>query len=192
MCDTTRIADIIQPEAVRISDVHFRSKGALFRKIASVAEATYFNGTGRTADTGRVHAVGEDAPTATAKEVANALNARSRQFPVGLGNGVLLPTGHLPGLRSFKGVFLRLKHPARITTPDGKPADLVFALLGRQDETRTDLQLMAYVAHTLRGPKVLEKLRRAVKATQLYSILTDVSLPPSGIKRLPSAENLSD
>ena len=129
---------------------------------------------------------------ATAKEVANALNARSRQFPVGLGDGILLPTGHLPGMKSFISVFLKLKRPAQVTTPDGKPADLVFALLGPQDEARSDLKLMAYVARILRDPAVQKKLRNAKSAALLYSILTDVFLPPSGIKRMPSAENPSD
>ena len=188
MCDTTRIADFIQPEAVRESNVQFRSKGALFRNIASVAEAAYISESRSAADRRQIHAVGEDAPIATAKEVANALNARSRHFPVGLGNGILLPTGHLPGRTSFISVFLKLKRPARITTPDGKPADLVFALLGPQDEARTDLKLKAYVARTLHDPMVQKKLRSATSASLLYSILTDVFLPPSGINRLPSAE----
>ena len=186
MCDTTRIADIIQPEAVRYTDVQFRSKGALFRKIALVAEAAY------TGETGQVRAVGEEAPMAAAREIANALNARSRQFPVGLGNGILLPTGHLPRIPSFISVFLRLRSPARVTTPDGKPADLVFALLGPQDDARTDLKLMAYVARTLHDPMVQKKLRKAQTVTRLYTILTDVFLPPSGIKRLLSAESESD
>ncbi len=191
MCDATRIADIIQPEAVRISDVQFRSKGALFRIIASVAEAAYIDTARSSAAKGKIHAVGEDARLVTAKEVANALNARSRQFPVGLGDGILLPTGHLPEMTSFISVFLRLKRPATVTTPDGKPADLAFTLLGPQDEARTDLKLMAYVARLLKTPLVQKKLRNAESAALLYTILTDVFLPPSGIGGLPSAADPS-
>ena len=185
MCDATRIADIIQPEAVCISDVQFRSKRALFRNIASIAETAYIDTAQGSAAKARFHAVGEDAALVTAKEVATALNARSRQFPVGLGDGILLPTGHLPVMASFISVFLRLKRPAIITTPDGKPADLVFALVGPQDEARTDLKLMAYVARTLKIPQVQKKLRNAESPALLYTILTDVFLPSSGISGPP-------
>ena len=191
MCEAARIADIIQPEAVRISGVLFRSKGALYRVIASIAEAAYTDTARSSAAKGQIHGVGEDTPVVTAKDVATALNARSKQFPPEFCDGILLPTGHSPKMTSFISVFLRLKRPATITMPDNRPADLVFALLGPQDEARTDLKLLAYVAHILKRPQMQKKLRNAKSAALLYTILTDVSLPPSVVKRLPSAADSS-
>ena len=61
--------------------------------------------------------------------VFESLFARERLGSTGLGQGVAIPHGRIKGLKDALGAFVRLSQPVPFDAPDGKPVNLVFALL---------------------------------------------------------------
>jgi PTS system nitrogen regulatory IIA component len=80
------------------------------------------------------------------RQVFDCLLAREKLGSTGLGHGVALPHGRLPGLDKTIGVFLKLPKGVDFDAPDNEPVDLVFALLVPEDSTDEHLQVLAKIA----------------------------------------------
>jgi len=110
---------------------------------------------------------GQDAST-----IYEALAARETLGSTGLGNGIAIPHGKLPGLKGVSAAFLRLKQPAEFDSVDDQPVDLVFMLLAPAGAGADQLKALARVARLLRTDALVEALRSADKPQKLYALLT--------------------
>ena len=63
------------------------------------------------------------------KTILSALREREHLGATGIGLGVAVPHGRVPGLVRCVGVFLTLAQPMDYHAIDGKPVTMVFALL---------------------------------------------------------------
>jgi len=99
---------------------------------------------------------------------------RERLGSTGLGGGVALPHARMPGLSESRAGFLRLARPVDYDSVDGKPVDLVFALLVPEDATEEHLKLLAELARLFHDPGLREELRKA-DVEQAYNLLTESS-----------------
>lgn len=93
------------------------------------------------------------------RQVFDCLIAREKLGSTGLGHGVAIPHGRLPGLKETIGVFLRIPDGVDFDAPDGLPVDLVFALLVPEDSTDEHLQVLARIASFFDDEKSREALR---------------------------------
>lgn len=93
------------------------------------------------------------------RQVFDCLIAREKLGSTGLGHGVAIPHGRLPGLEETIGVFLRIPDGVDFDAPDGQPVDLVFALLVPEDSTEEHLQVLARIAGFFDDEKSREALR---------------------------------
>lgn len=82
----------------------------------------------------------------SSRAVFDCLLAREKLGSTGLGHGVAIPHGRLPGLDKTIGVFIRVPKGVDFDAPDNEPVDLVFALLVPEESTEEHLQVLADIA----------------------------------------------
>ena len=80
------------------------------------------------------------------RQVFDCLLAREKLGSTGLGHGVAIPHGRIPGLDKTIGVFLKVPKGVDFDAPDSEPVDLVFALLVPEESTEEHLQVLASLA----------------------------------------------
>src|SRR3954469_7866680 len=107
-----------------------------------------------------------------AADAFEALNDRESLGSTGLGNGIAVPHGKFAPLKSVMAVFMRLDHPVDFEAVDDQPVDIVMMLLAPMGAGADHLKALARVARILRTDAVVDSLRHASDARQLYEILT--------------------
>lgn len=144
------LADLLKPEAIRVSSI-VKSKKRLFQDLGELAARTY----GIPAD-----------------EAVDALQERESLGPTGVGHGVALPHARIDGLEKVVGIFVRLEKPMDYGSVDRAPVDLIFALFAPRDAGVEHLKALALVSRRLRDGGLCTKLRANVEPDTLYAILT--------------------
>ena len=107
------------------------------------------------------------------KLVFDVLSERERLGTTGVGLGIAIPHGKLPGLERMTGLFARLEKPIDFEAIDNQPVDLVFLMLAPEDAGADHLKALARVSRLLRDRAVCAKLRGTDNADALYALLTD-------------------
>ncbi|MDB5647397.1 PTS IIA-like nitrogen regulatory protein PtsN [Methylobacterium sp.] len=120
------------------------------------------------------HAV-RQLPALDEREVFETLLQRERLGSTGIGDGVAIPHGKLPGLDRLFGLVARLEKPVDFDALDGQPVDIAFLLLAPEGAGADHLKALAQVARLLREPGILERIRAARDASALYALLTHTS-----------------
>jgi len=110
---------------------------------------------------------------ASERAIFDVLLERERLGTTGVGNGIAIPHGKLPGLTRLYGLFARLDKPIDFEAIDGQPVDLIFLLLAPDGAGADHLKALARVSRLLRDRKVCEKLRGSDKPEAIYALLTD-------------------
>ncbi|MFM7346621.1 MAG: PTS IIA-like nitrogen regulatory protein PtsN [Tagaea sp.] len=98
---------------------------------------------------------------------------RERLGSTGVGNGIAIPHGKLPGLKRLAGVFARLEKPVDFEAIDEQPVDLVFLLLAPEGAGADHLKALARVSRLLRDKRICEKLRGSDKAEAIYALIAE-------------------
>lgn len=107
------------------------------------------------------------------RAIFDVLLERERLGTTGVGNGIAIPHGKLPGLDRLYGLFARLETPVDFDAIDDQPVDLIFLLLAPEGAGADHLKALARISRLLREPKTCEKLRGSDTADAIYAILTD-------------------
>ncbi|MCR9219354.1 MAG: PTS IIA-like nitrogen regulatory protein PtsN [Alphaproteobacteria bacterium] len=107
------------------------------------------------------------------RRIFDVLLERERLGTTGVGAGIAIPHGKLPGLDRLHGLFARLERPIDFDAIDDQPVDLIFLLLAPEGAGADHLKALARVSRLLRDRTVCEKLRGSDKADALYGLLTD-------------------
>jgi PTS system nitrogen regulatory IIA component len=106
--------------------------------------------------------------------IYEALLQRERLGSTGIGEGIAIPHGKLPGLTRIFGLMARLDKPVDFEALDGQPVDILFLLLAPEGAGADHLKALARVARVLREPGLVERVRTTRDATALYAILTEL------------------
>jgi PTS system nitrogen regulatory IIA component len=107
------------------------------------------------------------------REIFEVLLERERLGTTGVGGGVAIPHGKMPGLKRLYGVFARLETPINFDAIDEQPVDLIFLLLAPETAGADHLKALARVSRSLRDKETCEKLRGSDTAEALYALLTE-------------------
>jgi nitrogen PTS system EIIA component len=110
------------------------------------------------------------------REIFEVLLQRERLGSTGVGNGIAIPHGKLPGLDRLFGVFARLERPIDFQSMDGEPVDLMFVLLAPESAGADHLKALAQIARILRDPSLVQSLRGCRDRAALHALLTQ---PPA-------------
>lgn len=106
------------------------------------------------------------------ESIVETLANREALGSTGLGNGIAIPHGKLPGLTRVTAVFARLETPIEFDAVDDQPVDLVMMLLAPQGAGADHLKALSRVARLLRTEAIVDDLRRAEEPAKVYAILT--------------------
>jgi PTS system nitrogen regulatory IIA component len=106
--------------------------------------------------------------------IYEALLQRERLGSTGVGEGIAIPHGKLPGLDKIFGLVARLDKPVDFEALDGQPVDVLFLLLAPEGAGADHLKALARVARVLREPGLIERLRATRDAAALYAIMTEM------------------
>lgn len=105
--------------------------------------------------------------------VFDVLLERERLGTTGVGNGIAIPHGKLPGLARLYGMFARLDTPVDFDAIDDQPVDLIFLLLAPETAGADHLKALARVSRMLRDKGLCEKLRGSDNRDALFALLTE-------------------
>ena len=106
------------------------------------------------------------------RAIFEVLLERERLGSTGVGNGIAIPHGKLPGLKRLYGLFARLETPIDFDAIDEQPVDLIFLLLAPEAAGADHLKALARISRLLRDRGICEKLRGADQPDALYALLT--------------------
>jgi len=109
------------------------------------------------------------------RTICDVLIERERLGSTGIGMGIGIPHGRLPGLDKLCGIFARLDRAVPFEAIDDQPVDLIFLLLAPEAAGADHLKALARVSRLLRDRGICEKLRGTDNADALYSLLADRS-----------------
>jgi PTS system nitrogen regulatory IIA component len=107
------------------------------------------------------------------RDIFETLMQREKLGSTGVGHGVAIPHGKLPGLDRLVGVFALLDKPIDFDSLDGEPVDVMFLLLAPESAGADHLKALARIARVLRDDETAAKLRAADDAAAMYALLTD-------------------
>lgn len=107
----------------------------------------------------------------TRSEVFDTLVGREKLGSTALGRAVAVPHGRLPGLERSIGAFLRLSEPVDFDAPDGRPVDLIFAVVVPQACGEEEPRAIARIAELLSDRQFRVVLRQASSSRELYNLL---------------------
>ena len=107
------------------------------------------------------------------KKIFDALLARERLGSTGLGHGVAIPHGRIPGLKEAAGAFIRTQTPIAFEAPDGNPVNLIFVLLVPEKATDQHLQILSELAQMFSERNVRAALNDALDVDAAKRIITE-------------------
>lgn len=144
------IAKILKPESV-IPRLRATSKDEALRALADIAAPV----------------TGKDS-----RAILGVLQAREALGTTGVGNGIALPHGRMPGLDRIHAFFARLDQPVPFEAMDDQPVDLIFVLLVPADAGTEHLKALARISRLLSDGRICEQIRKGGSADELREILT--------------------
>lgn len=101
-------------------------------------------------------------------DVLVALQKREQLGSTALNHGVAIPHCRLKDLHYPMAVLLKLNHPVDYEAEDGKPVDLIFALIVPAEENDMYLDILKSIVEKLRKSDYRQGLRQAQDVHALY------------------------
>lgn len=105
------------------------------------------------------------------KAIFDVLCEREKLGTTGIGHGIAIPHGKLPGLDRVYGVFARLERAVDYDAIDDQPVDLIFLLLAPADCGADHLKALAKVSRMLRDRILCEKVRGSTSCDAIYALM---------------------
>lgn len=101
-------------------------------------------------------------------EVFSSLMAREKLGSTGLGNGIAIPHCRVKNCHRIIGALMTLEHEIDYDAIDGKPVDIIFALMVPEEANDTHLKALASLAERLSQTQYLGSVREASDVQTLY------------------------
>lgn len=103
--------------------------------------------------------------------VLTSLLNRERMGSTGIGNGIALPHGRLPGLEKVIAIIVTSTPAIDFDAIDDNPVDIFFALLVPEEQTEGHLQTLATVAGKLSNKATVKAIRNATTSDDILHAL---------------------
>ena len=107
------------------------------------------------------------------REIFETILQREKLGSTGVGNGIAIPHGKLPGIKQITGVFARLETPVDFDSLDDLPVDLVFLLLAPEGAGADHLKALSRIARVLRDADTTAKIRGTRDAAAIHTFLSE-------------------
>ncbi|RLQ21917.1 PTS IIA-like nitrogen-regulatory protein PtsN [Seongchinamella sediminis] len=108
-------------------------------------------------------------------EVFDHLIARERLGSTGLGEGIAIPHCRIGNCSQPLGTLITLSEPIDFDAPDGRPVDLVFALLVPEEANQQHLDTLASLARLFSQASFCDDLRRVDDPVTMYELAVNAT-----------------
>jgi PTS system nitrogen regulatory IIA component len=147
-----RIQDIIPPEAV-VDGLRAETKEGVLRELSE--------------------AVCRRLPSLSPDRLTAILMDREGLGSTGIGEGVAIPHGKIPGIDRLVSVFGRSHGGVQFASLDGKPARLFFLILAPENSAGMHLKALARISRLLKDPRFRGRLLAAEGTEGLSQVLQE-------------------
>ncbi len=106
-----------------------------------------------------------------AARLVQVLLDREKLGSTGVGDGVAIPHGKLPGLPALVATFGRSPAGVEYRAADGKPARLFFALFAPENSAGAHLKALSRVSRVFRMPAFREAILAATSAEEIHRLI---------------------
>jgi PTS system nitrogen regulatory IIA component len=115
-------------------------------------------------------------PLATARRLdpqrlQDVLVEREKLGSTGIGDGVAIPHGKVPGLPSLVASFGRSRSGVDFRAIDGKPTHLFFALFAPENSAGAHLKALARISRIFKSPAFRDAILQATDAAAIYWLI---------------------
>lgn len=122
------------------------------------------------------HEAGPDSG-ASAEAIARVLGEREALASTGVGDGVAIPHGRLPGLDHFVAALAIQRGGVPFDAIDGRPASIFFAVVGPERASGEHLKCLARIGRVLRDDSVRMRLLEAEQPADALAIVAAAEGP---------------
>lgn len=145
-----KLTEILQPEQV-IAELQGRAKRAVMEELCRPLLAAH---------TGL-----------SPSDLMEVLVERERLGSTGIGDGIAIPHGKLPGISDLLLTFGRSVQGVDFDSLDGKPAHLFFLVVAPEHSAGMHLKALARISRLLKSNHVRQDLMQAGDARDIFEII---------------------
>lgn len=106
-------------------------------------------------------------------ELVDVLLAREKLGSTGIGEGIAIPHGKIPGLKTIAGSVGKSKAGLKFDALDSKPCHIFFLLVAPSNSVSGHLKALARASMLLKNPGLRESLIGAESTDKIYRILIE-------------------
>ena len=117
------------------------------------------------------HLLAENTEAISADTIYQGLLERERLGSTGLGKGVVIPRGLMPGINHTIAAMITLKTPINYDAPDNKPVDVIFGLLVPEEGNESHLQNLSRLVTMFRDEEVCQSIRSTTDPETMFDLL---------------------
>lgn len=117
--------------------------------------------------------VTKEIPGANANTIFDAFLSRERLGSTAMGEGIAIPHCRVKQCNKILGFFVQLESSIDFDAMDGKPVDLIFALVVPVEANDEHLQVLSEIAKVFSQASIRTRLRNNNDTDQLLHIITD-------------------
>ena len=112
-------------------------------------------------------------PSLHAGRLTETLLERERLGSTGIGEGVAIPHGKLPGLPGLIAAFARKKAGLDFAAIDGKPTYLFFVLFAPDNSAGLHLKALARISRLFKQPQFRQAILDAEGAPAIFRLISE-------------------
>ena len=105
------------------------------------------------------------------QRLSDILAEREKLGSTGIGDGVAIPHGKVPGLPLLVATFGRSRAGVEFKAIDGKPTYLFFALFAPENSAGAHLKALARISRIFKSPAFRESIMKAPGAAEIYRLI---------------------
>jgi PTS system nitrogen regulatory IIA component len=148
-----KVTEFLSPNAV-VADIRGTTKAEVLRELSEHLAATYPG-------------------TLRADRVLEVLGEREKLASTGIGEGVAIPHGKMPGLDRLYAVFGVSRAGVDFSSIDKRPTHLFFALVAPENSAGVHLKALARVSRLFRSPELRDAILKASGRVDIYRLISD-------------------
>lgn len=107
-----------------------------------------------------------------ADDLFHHLINREKLGTTGIGGGIAIPHCRFATNGKTYGACMTLETPIEFNSVDGKPVDIIFAIIVPENAEKSHLETLANLAEFLQQPSYVNKLRSATSDIELFNTAT--------------------
>ena len=148
-----KVTEFLSPNAV-VAELHGNTKHDVLRELSEHLSRAYPG-------------------TLRADRVVEVLGEREKLASTGIGEGVAIPHGKMPGLDRLYAVFGVSRAGVDFSSIDKRPTHLFFALVAPENSAGVHLKALARVSRLFRNPELREAILKANGSADIYRLISE-------------------